>query len=76
MTQLLHDLFLGMGTRDGQLFDQQIARRVEHLSFTEGKLLVAFQHKQIPQDFGATSSAMSPVLQISKTLSQPIPSGD
>ena len=49
--ELLFDLaFIGLGC-DCDLFDEKGARGVEHLSFAEGKFLVAFETLEIPEYF-------------------------
>src|SRR5581483_6083266 len=50
--QIFKNFFFRMCARERQLFDKKIARRVKHLSFTKGKLLIRFQNKKIAQNFG------------------------
>lgn len=40
---LCHDLLFGLRTRDGDFFDDQGTRRVEHATLAEGQLLVGLE---------------------------------
>ena len=59
VAQLLHNLFLGVGARNGKFFDEEITRGVEHFS-TERKLFVALQHEKSLSTLAI--SRMDPVL--------------
>ena len=47
VAQLFHDFLFRMGARDGKLLDQQIARRIQHLSLAEGEFFIALQDKKV-----------------------------
>src|SRR5262245_32711479 len=50
--QLLHDLLFGVRLGDRKFLDEQVARRIEHLPFSERELLVPLQHEEVTQHLG------------------------